>query len=231
MKLLIADDHVLFREALHVYLSSKCPDWDIHLCSNVEETLTILETDANNIDLVLLDLRMPGMNGLEGLKIIRSTYPDLRVSILSGVAEEHHVKQAVEIGADAYLPKTLSAKTLTKAIELIVTTGQRFIPMDKTGLKPMPSYIDDFQVVQTARDILPQEDENKRTTFLKTLTKREKQVLHYLGQGLTNNDIAAELQLQPTTIKIYVGKLCKKLEVDNRTQAALLCQQYNLNNY
>lgn len=223
----MADDHVLFREALLVYMQSKCPDWDVQVCSNVDETLGILKTEHESIDLILLDLRMPGMNGMDGLKQIKKQFPDNRVSILTGVAEENHVHQAIEHGAWAYLPKTLSAKALIKAIELIVNTGHRFIPMDDSGHHPMPSYYDDFQAVN--KDHPPTDgEEDQRKTVLQSLTPREKQVLHYLGQGLSNNDIATELNLKPSTVKIHVGKLCKKLQAENRTQAALMCQRYNL---
>ena len=164
----------------------------------------------NEFDLALLDLRMPGMNGMEGLKNIKNLYPNQKLAILSGVAEEHHVKKALELGVIAYFPKTLSAKALVKAIEMVVVSGHRFIPMDETGLQLMPSYYDDsrdFTDYQTQPTTTQSEFKSE---FLNHLTKREKEVMFYIAQGLPNKEIATEMNLKPATIKVLRWKTVSK---------------------
>ena len=220
MDILLADDHVLFRDALMQFFQSLCPGWTIICTSDFNEAYATLE-NKTSFDLVLLDLRMPGMNGLDGLQKICDNHPKQPVAILSGVAEEHHVQQAMKIGARAYFPKTLSGKALVKAIEYVVNSGQRFIPMDEKGIKIMPSYYDDHGDItapekQTSQDIL------------NMLTKREKQVFHYIAQALSNKEIAREMDIEVSTIKLHVGNVCKKLKAENRTQIAIMAHQHGL---
>ena len=228
MKILLADDHVLFRETLTTYINYKCPDWVITHASGLLDALDCLAISQDNkgFDIVLLDLRMPGMDGVNGLKEILSFIPNQVVAILSGTAEETQVKEAMALGSKAFFPKTLSGKTLIKAIDLVVSSGHRFIPTDDSGIQIMPSYYDDYNVNDDRSTINKQD---LRADYINRLTKREKQVMQHLSQGLANKEIAQKLDLQPTTIKIHVGNICKKLGVDNRTQAAIMCHQYQLN--
>lgn len=219
MKLLLADDHVLFRDALIQFITSLRPDWSITTSSDFEGAFKFLES-GEVYDLVLLDLRMPGMNGLDGLQKILEYYPNQMTAILSGVAEEHHVKQAMSIGARAYMPKTLSGKALVQAIELVVTSQHRFVPMDETGEKIMPAYFDDYSQYTEREKTLS--DADLKDQIFDTLTKREKEVLHYLSQGLSNKEIAREMGIQIATVKLHVSGVCKKLGVANRTQAAIV---------
>jgi len=220
MDILLADDHVLFRDALLQFFQSLCPDWNIICTSDFNEAYETLD-NKTKFDLVLLDLRMPGMNGLEGLKKIRDDHPEQPVAILSGVAEEHHVKHAMEMGARAYLPKTLSGKALVKAIEYVVNSNQRFIPMDEKGIRIMPSYYDDHADIKISKTETHQD-------ILNTLTKREKQVLHYIAQALPNKQIAREMGIEVSTVKLHVGNVCKKLKAENRTQIAIMAHQHGL---
>lgn len=225
MRILLADDHVLFREAMMLFILSLRPDWKIDIASSFTEAYQKLE-NGSTYDLVLLDLRMPGMNGTEGLATLIKHHPNQYAAILSGVAEEHHVHETMALGSRAYFPKTLSGKVLVRAIELIIS-GQKFIPMDETGQKLMPAYYDDYQEINDAESITPSE-KTEVDSSISTLTPREKEVMQYLAQGLSNKDIAENMTLQISTIKLHVGNICKKLNVENRTQAAIIAYQYGL---
>ena len=229
MKILLADDHLLFRDALTQFIKALRPAWSITMSDSFNSAYQILESE-DVFDIVLLDLRMPGMNGLDGLEKICENYPKQGCAILSGVAEEHHVKEALRLGAKAYFPKTLSGKALVKAIELVVATDQRFIPMSEDGSKIMPAYFDDHGEYSAAISSKPTdpEIEKLKQDIIESLTKREKEVLHYLAQGLSNKEICREMDIQVATVKLHVSGVCKKLNVDNRTQAAITAHQYGL---
>lgn len=216
MNILLADDHVLFRDALTQFIRALRSEWNISVCSDLDSTYKLVE-NGKTYDIVLLDLRMPGMNGLDGLKKLRDNFPDQVVAILSGVAEEDQVKQAMKMGARAYFPKTLSGKALVQAIEATLKTGQQFVPMSDDGSSIMPSYYCD--------------DCDKRkdcTQMMNLLTKRERETLLLVAQGLSNKEIADELNIQTATVKLHVGGICKKLEADNRTQAAIIAHKCGL---
>ena len=224
MELLLADDHVLFKEALTLFFEAARPQWNVKSTANITETMSLLA--ENTYDLVLLDLRMPGMSSMGGIRSIKRQHPEQPIAILSGVAEDYHIKEAISLGIKAYLPKTLSGMALIKAIELVVISKQSFIPLDKDGLQIMPSYYDDYSGNLIKRLPLGREDTKK--AILKILTKREKEVMYFIALGLSNKEIAHNMNLQTSTVKIYVAKLCKKLEVDNRTQIAITCHQLDL---
>lgn len=225
MDILLADDHVLFREAMMQFMNSLRPDWNIDVVSSFTEAYNKLE-NGSKYDLVLLDLRMPGMNGIEGLSTLLKDYPDQYTAILSGVAEEHHVNQTMAIGSRAYFPKTLSGKVLVRAIELVVS-GQKFIPMDETGQKLMPAYYDDYQNIENAPTAAPS-NPSPVESAISQLTPREREVMQYLAQGQTNKSISDNMGVQVSTVKLHVGNICKKLSVENRTQAAIMAYQYGL---
>jgi two-component system, NarL family, nitrate/nitrite response regulator NarL len=211
LKILIADDHALFRDALAQYLERADPQMHIKLAKDFYEVMNLLSQDPA-YDLVILDLGMPGMNRLQGIEIIRDAYPKLRVALMSGIAEPQDVRDALSYGIAGYFPKTLSGKTLVSAIERVIG-GQIYIPEDKKKQVLMPSYYNDEKTVN-------------RTITLKTLnfTPRELEVLGFLVGGASNKDIARAINLQVVTIKLHVRGICRKMNVQNRTQAALLAK-------
>ncbi|MGH1455650.1 MAG: response regulator [Alphaproteobacteria bacterium] len=213
MKLLIADDHTLFRDALVQYIERSDPNADVTLAKDFHEALSKLEQNPHQ-DLVILDLRMPGMMGLNGFKTMRDKFPDISVALMSGVAEQEDVHDALEYGAVGYFPKTLSGKALLSAIKQVVD-GHIFVPEspnDKT--KFMPSYYSDT----------PQKPIRESLESL-NLTPREKEVLSFLVDGAANKEIARELNLQIVTVKLHVRGICRKLNAKNRTQAALKAKE------
>lgn len=215
MKILIADDHTLFRDALSLYINQIEPAYKLSVARDIKEVVDLLEADSA-FDLVLLDYRMPGMNGFQGLRKIRQTWPDLRVALMSGIANEEEVRMSLELGAVGYFPKTMPGHAMVKGFQQIMA-GEKFIPLDHNTNRLMPSYEPTFQ---------PSPDKAaNQDAGAPHLTTREMDVLGHLLQGESNKVIASALGLQVVTVKLHVRSLCKKLGAQNRTQVALKARE------
>jgi DNA-binding NarL/FixJ family response regulator len=216
MKLLIADDHTLFRDALVQYIERSNPTSKVVLAKDFHEAFDIIKQDFN-YDLVILDLRMPGMDGLDGFKTLKQQFPDLRVALMSGVAEEDDIQKALAIGAVGYFPKTMSGRALLTAIEQVVS-GEKYIPKGKNSTY-MPSYYSDYP---------PDENKGMSRVGKPELTPRESEVLAHLLNGSSNKEIARALDVQVVTVKLHVRGVCRKLSAKNRTQAALKAREMGI---
>lgn len=205
MRVLLADDHNLVRDALKNYIERLEPSVEILTAESLDDALAVAER-SQPLDLVILDLKMPGMLGLDGLKEMRTRLPGLPVVIMSGGASQEDVRTALDMGARGYLPKTLSGPALVSAIKLILA-GERFVPFD--AFSPSPEAVPFPRVAEAAA----------------ALTQREREVLDYLKDGLSNKEIARALDLQEVTIKLHIRGICRKLGAKNRTQAALRAQE------
>lgn len=218
MKLLLADDHTLFRDALMQYIVRAEPKATVDVSKDFYGVIDILMRDTA-YDLILLDLRMPGMDGMDGFRKLREEFSDIPVALMSGVAEPEDVNLAMDLGAVGYFPKTLSGKALLQAIQLVLS-GERFMPWDQESNSVMPSY---YNGDGRARD-----GEGKNTNGAMQLTPREKDVLTHLARGESNKEIARALDLQVVTVKLHVRGVCQKLGAKNRTQAALKARELGL---
>ncbi len=228
MKLLLADDHTLFRDALVQYIERSDPDSQVTVAENFEQAFDIMGKSGNQ-DLIMLDLRMPGMHGLKGLEEMRKHFPETPVVLMSGVAEPEDVRAVVELGAVGYFPKTLTGKELLKAIEAVLS-GEVFMPpSNNNSVKLKPSYYDDGPITpQNSYGGMHEAQESLNVDDKFNLTPREKDVLSYLLTGVSNKEIANALGLQVVTIKLHVRGICRKLGAKNRTQAALIAREHNL---
>ena len=220
MKILIADDHALFRDALKLYIEHADSNAEIFQAGDMHNTMSLMQEEGN-MDIVLLDLRMPGMNGLKGLTKLLKSYPETKVAIISGVASIPEVEKALKKGASGFFPKTISGKTMMSGIKKILN-GETFIPLDHNTEQPMPSFYTD-------RDQLAGLSDNQQEGFDGPevdihLTPREKDVLKLLMKGASNQDIADALGLKIVTVKLHIGNLFKKFGVKNRTQVVLKAQ-------
>ena len=217
LTILIADDHTLFRDALLHYIERAEDDSNAFVAKDLFEARDILSREGP-FDIVLLDLRMPGMNGLEGFREIREKYPDIKLCMMSGVAEKSDVQQAIDMGANGYFPKTLSGKAMLGAIQSVLD-GQTYIPFEGIDQGIMPAY----RGTGIKTGGAPVSADMRSINDL-NFTPREMEVLSYLVQGKSNKEIARELDLQVVTVKLHVRGVCRKLDAKNRTQAALKAQ-------
>lgn len=203
MRVLIADDHDLLRDTLVLFLESEgginasgAADLD-QACKLIEAALTF--------DLILLDLNMPGMNGLDGLKRAMDMKNGQRVALMSGAAPRQIVEQALEVGAAGFIPKTMSAKSMINAVKFMAL-GEQYLPIGFMTAEP-----------PEAQHLLAG-----------NISPRELQVLRVLAEGKSNKEIARALNIAETTVKLHMKMLCRKLGVKNRTQAALAAQNAGL---
>ena len=203
MRILIADDHELLRDALGAFMQNE-DGIELHTAANFAEACTLLKGEWT-YDLVLLDYNMPGMNGLNGIKEASEINGVHRVALMSGEANREIAEQALEMGAIGFIPKTLPAKSLVNAIKFMAM-GEKYAPLD-------------FMIVDAGEISQP---------ILDKLTNRERQVLQGLTEGKSNKEIARDLELSEPTIKLHVKTLYRKLEVANRTQAALVARDAGL---
>lgn len=203
MRILLADDHDLVRETISAYLQSQ-GGAEVVLATDLDGALDQIRT-GGPYDLVLLDYNMPGMFGLEGLGRALESNGGRGVAILSGTAPNRTAQEALDAGAIGYLPKTLGAQSLLNAVRFMIS-GETYVPVS----------------------LMREEAAAPDHPMAKTLSPRENEVLSRLCRGLSNKEIARELDLQEVTIKLHVRTLCRKLEAKNRTQAAMAAKEAGL---
>lgn len=203
---IIADDHPLFRAALKQALQQTLST-DILEAASFEQLLELLQRESQ-IELVLLDLSMPGNKGLAGLTSLRSRYPDILVIVVSANEQVSVIQQAMAYGASAYIPKSMPLAELQRAVHAVLA-GDTWLPE---------------HLVDTVNQ-LPSSEAQEFAQRLEQLTPQQYRVLECLADGLLNKQIAYELNVQETTIKQHVSAILRKLDVLNRTQAGVLFKQ------
>src|ERR1700710_3154964 len=200
-RLVIADDHPMFRDALRQAVASVVVSAKIDDAGSFEE-LTGLLAQLCDVDLVLLDLTMPGISGFSGLIYLRAQYPAIPVVIVSASDDVGTIRQSLDFGASGFIPKRFGVETLRDAI-LKVMDGDVWIPPD---------------VDMTAA---ADPEMTKLRDRLVTLTPQQVRVLMMLSQGLLNKQMAYELGVSEATIKAHVSAILQKLGVESRTQAVI----------
>jgi DNA-binding NarL/FixJ family response regulator len=199
--LVIADDHPLFRDALRQAVAGVLTSATIDEAGSFEELTALLE-DNSDVDLVLLDLTMPGISGFSGLIYLRAQYPAIPVVIVSASDDGGTIRQSLDFGASGFIPKRFGVDTLRDAITKVLD-GDVWVPPD-TDL----SSATDPELARL-RDRLV------------TLTPQQVRVLMMLSEGLLNKQIAYELGVSEATIKAHVSAILQKLGVESRTQAVI----------
>ncbi|WP_442504286.1 response regulator [Marinivivus vitaminiproducens] len=205
--ILVADDHPLFREAMQSAvddaLRTMHPNLRMIEAGSVEDVLQIADS-AEEIDLVLLDLRMPGMEGFAGLMDLRRRHPALPVVVVSATEDWATMQSALAYGASGYIPKSLSRREIGEAV-LRVLDGDTFLPREETAFAAPAGPADVAQRIAS-------------------LTAQQLRVLRLMAAGKPNKIIAYELDIGETTVKAHITAILRKLRVHSRTQAVLLAQ-------
>lgn len=202
--ILIADDHPLFRTALLQSIQMAFNHTQLLEADSLDTLLRLLNQDED-IDLLLLDLKMPGTNGMSGLIQLRSEYPDLPIVVISASEEIAIVSQVKHYGAFGFIPKSSDMKTLIAALKQVLE-GSPYFP--ESALIDTPSFDDVAERIAS-------------------LTPQQYKVLSMLSDGLLNKQIAYELHVSEATIKAHLTAIFRKLDVKNRTQAVILLQEHH----
>jgi len=207
-KVLIADDHPLFRAALREVVETRFEDYDIVEAGTFAEAQQSLsESDVVDIDLILLDLQMPGCSGFSGLVGLRNAAPSVPIIVVSATFSSDIIREAIVYGASGYIPKSFSKDEIAGAMKRILS-GDVFLP---------PSANDP----DAAMSPLLADDVRGR---LAKLTHGEIRVLELLAKGKPNKIIAFELGIRESTVKAHITAILRKLRVHSRTQAVLAAQ-------
>ncbi|HDX9653884.1 MULTISPECIES: response regulator [Bacillus] len=210
IKLLLVEDHHIVRRGLVFFLKTREEFEIVGEAENGEEALTFIQTERP--DVVLMDLSMPKMDGIEATKRIKQYDKTIKILILSSFSEQDYVLPALEAGADGYQLKEVQPEQLVASIIAVHEGNANFHP------KVTPALF--------GRSAVKKEKENP----FSMLTKREQEVLREIAKGRSNKEIAAELHITEQTVKTHVSNVLAKLEVDDRTQAALYAVKHGGNN-
>lgn len=200
-RLVIADDHPLFRGALREAVSRQFPAVELFEAGGFEDLQALLEREGD-MDLVLLDLTMPGVRGFSGLMYLRAQYPGVPVVVVSANEEAGVIRHCMEFGASGFIPKTSAVDTMREAVAAVLE-GRVWTPPDVD----LSSGADKETKALVSR--------------LATLTPQQVRVLMMLSEGLLNKQIAYELGVSEATVKAHVSAILQKLGVESRTQAVI----------
>jgi len=200
-RILIADDHPLVRGALRQAVANAVAGAEIVECGSLEDVTKSLDGNPD-VDLVLLDLAMPGVRGFSGLMVLRAQYPGAPVVVVSGKEERSVIRLCIDFGASGFIPKSTDMETMQGAIRAVLA-GDVWVPADIDLNGPV-----DRDAVDSVRR-------------LASLTPQQVRVLMMLSEGLLNKQIAYELSVSEATVKAHVSAILQKLGVESRTQAVI----------
>ncbi|MDD2130630.1 response regulator transcription factor [Pseudomonas sp. 17391] len=216
-KILIADDHPLFREAIHNVISDGFQGSEVMETADLDSALALTQAH-DDLDLILLDLNMPGMHGLNGLITLRNEAPTTPVVIVSAEQEKQIVLQAITYGAVGFITKSSPRSQMIEAIEQILN-GNVYLPPD----------------IIRAQNPGTSRRRNEAPSFppemLQALTRKQLLVLERMTKGESNKQIAYTLDIAETTVKAHVSAILRKLNVHNRVQAILSAGDIDFGDY
>jgi DNA-binding NarL/FixJ family response regulator len=210
IKVLVCDDQAVVCDGLEMILDSDPEIQVIAKAYDGDEAVALLE--KSQPDLVLMDLKMPGMNGIQATRLIRQKYPFVKVLVLTTYGDDEWVFDAIRSGADGYLLKGVQREELIRAVKGTLQ-GQTHV---------------DPAVAGKLFNSVAKSPVSDHSTLTEQLSERELEILKRIGRGLSNAEIAEELYLTRGTVRNYVSTILSKLGVEDRTQAAILAIQYGL---
>lgn len=210
IKVVIVDDHALIREGIKKLLELEDTLEMVGLAGDGYEALRVIS--ETRPDVVLLDINMPSMNGIDCLKHIKKEFPDIKVIMLTIHEDAEYLIETINIGAEGYVLKDAEVSSLIKAINNVVN-GEVYIHPTLSGI-----------LVREYK----KKDRNSDEYSENELTKREYEVIRLISKGYNNKEIAIELFISEKTVKNHVSNIFKKIKVTDRTQAALYAIKNNI---
>ncbi|MFC3694402.1 LuxR C-terminal-related transcriptional regulator [Chenggangzhangella methanolivorans] len=224
MKILIADDHWVVRESLKQVMRRLQQTLDVFEAETFAEAEGILAQHPD-IDLMLVDLVMPGFEEFDGLRRLRAAFPDTPVVVISVHEDVDHVMRSLEQGVIGYIPKSSGGSEIERALERVlegeVSFPRRIIERSSAAAATrVPASVAPRSVPSAAASTQPERDTDN-------LTARERDVLSLLGQGFSVKRIASELDLSSQTVRVHLGNVMKKLNMRDRSEAV----HYAISNY
>lgn len=218
MRAVIADDHPLYREAVGLRLQRQLHEVEIIEVGGLDELMPLAGTGDNQIELILLDLRMPGMKGGQTVEDVVRVFPAAAVVLVSGAAEFEDIRRAVDAGARGFLPKTLSSKVFARAIA-IVMAGGTFLPAETLQMNGAQA---------PAGPVAHNDGADLTARLTADLTSRQQQVLVQLASGATNKEIGRNLEIAEVTVKLHIRQILRKINARNRAEAASIATRAGL---
>lgn len=207
INILIADDKSLIRDGISMILSLY---ENINVVGEVNNGKEVIDFVSKvNVDLILMDIRMPVMDGVEATKIIKERYPDIKVLILTTFNEDKYIFEGLKNGADGYLLKDINSDKLVKSIEMVYSGN---VLMQPEVAKKMVDFIDRGSL----------EENFKGNKNFSILTNREYEIAILVSEGKSNKEISEMLFITEGTVKNHITKILDKLEIRDRTQLAIL---------
>lgn len=201
IRVLLVDDDQLICESLKILLELQ-PDLEVTgTCKNGEEAFAVLKKEV--VDVVLMDIRMPVMDGVQATKAIKEVFPDRKIILLTTFKEDEYIKEAVAHGAEGYILKSQSSDSIIESIRSVYKGNTVYQKEVMTSLTDM---------IKSNPEPLPNNPE---------LTQREQDILKGVGEGKSNKEIAQVLFLGEGTVRNYITKLLDKLDLRDRTQLAI----------
>lgn len=213
IKVLIADDQELIRDSLRIVLSGN-PDFSVNTAANGIEVVRAVRRDKP--DVILMDIRMPEMDGVQCTQIIKENYPEIKIIILTTFDDDEYIFSALKHGASGYLLKGISADRLIEAIHKVYH-GNAMINEDIAG-----KVVKMFSQMARENAAVITVDED----YIKEITESEWKVIGLVSKGLSNKEIAAELFLTEGSVRNYLSSVLKKLDLRDRTQLAIWAVQW-----
>jgi len=202
VKILLVDDHTLFRDGLKLVLQKIADDVFISECGACADAYEIIKKNGG-FDLILLDVGLPVISGLDGLQEFRKLDPSAPIVFLSGSDDQNLIRKALDLGVMGYIPKTLDSEVMLQAIHLILKGGR---------------YIPDNILLDSGRE--------NHSKF--ALTSRQGEILTLISQGKSNKEIAKALGIADNTVRVHISAVFQILKVNNRTEAAFTASQKGL---
>lgn len=219
IRILLVDDHPFFRQGVSFYIDSVEDFQLVGEASSGEQALEHIS--SLEVDVVLMDLQMKGMDGISTTKKIAAINPSIRILILTSYGHGEKIQEALVAGAAGYCLKDSPPDELTTAIRAIAEGGTYL------GRGILPLAITQMQQGQASQATTSEVSKKSELPSIQSLTQREQDVLRLLAKGHSNKEIAELLFVSEKTVKTHVANILQKLDVNTRTQAAILANQYD----